>query len=580
MQVQRPWSDADAYEAVAELDRLCSRLVDGAPVAGDVSEWARLTLNVPVDESSDDSAAAIDCGAVVARYGAFWQALAQRPRVAEIVAGQRWPPSVTDVAAVFDSIAVPGGIVDVGQGDPVLDLPASLDRRMHRRDLLRVRGPGTVDPAFPDPLPRWKRVLSVIAQNECGDTIDHDGAFSLRGRGAYLVVIVPPSMEPDEDGGYAVTVELYYVGVDGDVHAIAVGIVEWDETNNWAPAGRGDVFNSDRAETAVGVAAPLLPAFLRRLSKGIGIGDTGIDATRDDATRAYRSALDDNNDDSAERNFDCTPGWVAGADEVRGALVQIGSVEGLPQGVAAYDPGMPMPVLATWLDPEQLRLAVMLFAGQRAAKTARAIADADAARSLGGAASAIYRGPAFGALLPEAVAQRLAFHRWVRGCAGARDRPQYEEALWHWPEQSAGDSTVQLDAEPDARVDPRRTSCGAEAATDILAAAESLGFTPSAVEMQRPRLLCAPLARDAIRAGAWAAFGVWPLDPDAFNSHADNSTLTAQRGPWRRACAGTASQQDMADLVASARDVGLALEDEDTADPGRLCAKLALVMAL
>nr|UMO79436.1 hypothetical protein [Pandoravirus aubagnensis] len=616
MQVQRSWSDADAHEASAAFGRLCDRLIHGTPRAGDVSEWARLTLNVPAGDLNDEDDT-IDCDALVARYSAFWEALAQKPRLAEIVTGQRWPPSVTDVATLFDSITIPGGIIDVGQGDPMLDLPASLDRRLHRRDLLQTRGSGTVDPAFPDPLPTWKRVLFPDIRNSDGND-DHGSAvlygahgdqqgsggdrrlvspqtqqhslcgeapttFMPRGgecRDAYFVVITPPSPEPDDEGdGYDMSVNLYQVvGGDGDAYPIAVGIVEWDETNNWMPVGRGDILNSDRAEAVVGESASLLPTFLRRLARNLGAFGPLVNVATDGVASTNVCTTRDN---EADRDFDCASGWVAGADEVRDALVQIGSIEGLPEVIAAYEPGLEAPVFATWMDSEQLRLAMSLFVGQRAAKTARAIADADAARSLEGAAAAIYRGPAFAGLLPEAVAHRLAFHRWVRGCAGARDRPLYEEALWHWPEHSSGgDVTIRLDNKPDVRVDPRRTSCGAEAAADILAAAESLGITASAVETQRPRLLCATLARDAIRAGAWAAFGVRPLEPEALVLYADYAELAAQRGPWRRACAGTATLQDMADLVASARDAGLALEDKDLVSPGRLCAKLALFMAV
>ncbi|AVK75782.1 hypothetical protein pneo_cds_175 [Pandoravirus neocaledonia] len=625
MQDRRPWSDADAHESTATLRRLCGRLADGTPHTGDISEWARLTLNVSFDDlNGREEGDAIDCDALVTRYGIFWEALAQRPRVADIVSGQQWPPSVTDVATLFDGIAIPGGIVDVGQGDPMLDLPASLDRRLRRRDLLRARGPSTVDPAFPDPLPRWKRVLFSIA---CANDDDSDGHAFQRGRhgdyrGSYgkcggrgeredsgggddddkkddahrgcqerrdlrgdaldgfFIMVAPPSPEPDEDEEeYDAYVDLYRVAADGNAHPIAAGIIEWNEADNWTAVGRGDVFNPDRAEAAVGDLAWLLPAFLRRLAKGLGSrGNDGLDAAFSDATYAHGDTTPC--DEAQQDDFDCTPGWVAGADEVRGALVQIGSIGGLPEGIVAHEPGLEPPVFALWMDHDQLRLAMSLFAGQRAAKTARAIADADAARSLEGAAAAIYRGPAFGGLLPEGVAHRLAFHRWVRGCAGARDRPLYEEALWHWPEQSAGDLSVQLDIEPDARVDPRRTSCGAEAVDDILAAAESLGVVPSAAEAQRPRLLCAPLARDAVRAGAWAAFGVRPFEPEAAAPYADHAGLAAQRGPWRRACMGTATPQDVADLVASALDVGLALEKEDLADPGRLCARLALFMAV
>lgn len=611
MQAQRSWSDADAHEAATAFGRLCDRLVHGMPRSGDVSEWARLTLNVPASvlDEEDDT---IDCDALVARYSAFWEALAQKPRVAEIMTGQRWPPSVTDVAALFDSAAIPGGIVDVGQGDPMLDLPASLDRRLRRRDLLQTRGPGTVDPAFPDPLPRWKHVLFPDIHDN-NDADDHSGAalhctdgdrqdsgrdrhsllsqnqHILRGptsmphgrecRDAYFVVITPPSPEPDDEGdGYDMSVDLYQVvGGDSNAYPIAVGIVEWDETNNWMPVGRGDVFNSDRAEAVVGESASLLPAFLRRLARNLGAFDPLVNVATSGMASTNVHTITRNTE--ADCDVDCAPGWVAGADQVRGALIEIGSIEGLPEAIAAYEPGLRAPVYATWMDPNQLRLAVSLFAGQRAAKTARAIADADAARSLEGAAAAIYRGPAFAGLLPEGVAHRLAFHRWVRGCAGARDRPIYEEALWHWPEHSGDDVSIRLDNEPEAPVDPRRASCGADAAADILAAAEFLGIAPSAAETQRPRLLCATLARDAIRAGAWAAFGVRPLEPENLAPYADYAELAAQRGPWRRACMGTATLQDMAELAASARDAGLTLEDEDLVSPGRLCAKLALFMA-
>nr|UMO78970.1 hypothetical protein [Pandoravirus belohorizontensis] len=577
----RVWSLVDAQEATTALDRLCNRLAARAPAAGDISEWARLTAQMQIDGDGP-----IDCDGLIADYGAFWSALAREPRAAAAIADERWPPSLADIAAVFDSIDIAGGAVDVGSGDPAVDLPASLQRRLCRAHLLATRGPGSVDPAFPHPLPRWKRALGAMATAPC-PLVDETA------RGAYALIVSPPSAQPDEDHEYDARAQLYEVRADGRVTLVAAGIVEWEggapatdheaETRNLdgLHVARGDVWDHARARAAVGRhRAHLLPEFLARLAdkrddhEAGGYRDAGAQAP---ATRGPSGA---------ESVFDCAPGSVEGVDEVRGGLICVGSTMGLPEAIVAYDPEIETPVLMTWLDADQLRLVVDLFAGQRAAKTARAMADADARRSLEGAAASVYRGPAFEGLLPEMVADRLAFHRWVRGCAGARDRPQYEFARGLWPTPFSGDLVVRLDAAPEAIVDARRTACGPRAVDDVLAAAALLGgdgdsaADTSSPTPQEARLMCASLAPAAIRAGAWAAFGVRPLEPSAVDPRVPLTVLTTQRGAWRRACAGTADPAEMAQLAATARVLGLPLDDEDLASAGRLCGKLALLMAL
>lgn len=579
----RPWTPTDAREATAALDSLCNRLVARAPATGDISEWARLTTGMQIDGDGP-----IDCDGLIADYEAFWMALAREPRAAAAVSGRRWPPSLADVAAVFDAIEIAGGIVDVGNQDPAVDLPASLQRRLCRADLLTARGPGSVDPAFPHPLPQWKRVLDAAAAARdplASEAADH----------AYAIVVSPPAAEPDEDHEYDALAQLYEVGADGDVALVALGIVEWEAADRAAPneedeetqgqhglhVARGNVRDYARARNAVGQhEARLLPEFLGRLADKMYSGDEDANGVDGHAPAMQRPQTD------TDAIFDCTPGAVAGVDEVRGGLIQVGSIAGLPEAIAAYDPEIEMPALVTWLDADQLRLAVDLFAGQRAAKTARAMADADARRSLEGAAASVYRGPAFEGLLPELVADHLAFHQWVRGCAGARDRPQYEFARGLWPAPFSGDLVVRLDAEPETTVDARRTSCGRRAVDDVLAAAALLGgdaglaANTSSPTPQEARLMCASLAPAAIRAGAWAAFGVRPVEPSAVDPRVPLTVLTTQRGAWRRACAGTADPAEVAQLAATARVLGLPLDDEDLASAGRLCGRLALLMAL
>ncbi|AGO82232.1 hypothetical protein pdul_cds_263 [Pandoravirus dulcis] len=579
----RAWTLTDAREATTALDSLCNRLVAHAPAAGDISEWARLTVGMQIDGDGP-----IDCDGLIADYEAFWMALAREPRAAAAVVGRRWPPSLADVAALFDAIEIAGGIVDIGNQDPAVDLPASLQRRLCRADLLAARGPGSVDPAFPHPLPQWKYVLDAAAAARdplASEAADH----------AYAIVVSPPSAEPDEDHEYDALAQLYEVGADGNVTLVALGIVEWEAADRAAPnegeaetrdqdglhVARGDVRDYARARAAVGQhEARLLPEFLGRFADKMYGGDEDANEAGGHAPAIQRPQTD------ADTIFGCTLGAVAGVDEVRGGLIQVGSIAGLPEAIVAYDPDIEMPALVTWLDGDQLRLAVDLFAGQRAAKTARAMADADARRSLEGAAASVYRGPAFEGRLPEMVADRLAFHRWVRGCAGARDRPQYEFARGLWPTPFSSDLVVRLDAEPEALVDARRTACGPRAVDDVLAAATLLGSggdpaaDTSPPTPQEARLLCASLAPAAIRAGAWAAFGVRPVEPSAVDPRVPLTVLTTQRAAWRRACAGIADPPEVAQLAATARVLGLPLDDEDLASTGRLCGKLALLMAL
>ncbi|AVK74631.1 hypothetical protein pqer_cds_209 [Pandoravirus quercus] len=584
----RSWTPIDAQKATAALDSLCNRLVAHAPAAGDISEWARLTAGMQIDGDGP-----IDCDGLIADYDAFWMALAREPRAAAAVAATRWPPSLAGVATLFDAIEIAGGIVDIGNQDPAVDLPASLERRLCRLDLLVARGPGSVDPAFPHPLPQWRSVLDMTAATRdplASGAIDH----------AYAIIVSPPSAEPDEDHEYDARAQLYEVDPNGNVTLVAAGIVEWEaapdragpneeEVETQAQDGlhvaRGDVWDYARARAAVGQhEARLLPEFLGRLADKRGNGNK--DANEMDGQASAMPATP-RPQTEADAIFDCTPGSVAGVDEVRAGLVQVGSIAGLPEAIATYDPEIEMPALMTWLDADQLRLAVDLFAGQRAAKTARAMADADVRRSLEGSAASVYRGPAFAGLLPELVADRLAFHRWVRGCAGARDRPQYEFARGFWPTPFSGDLVVRLDADPEARVDVRRTACGSQAIGDVTAAAATLlpdekhpAQKASAPTPQEARLLCASLAPAAIRAGAWAAFGVRPLEPSAVDPRVPLTALTTQRRAWRRACAGIADPAEMAQLVATAQVLGLPLDDDDLSDPGRLCGRLALLMAL
>ncbi|BCU03484.1 hypothetical protein [Pandoravirus japonicus] len=577
----RPWTPTDTREATTALDSLCNRLVAHTPAAGDISEWARLTVGMQIDGDGP-----IDCDGLISDYEAFWMVLAREPRAAAAVAGMRWPPSLADVAALFDAIEIAGGIVDIGNQDPAVDLPASLDRRLRRAHLLAARGPGSVDPAFPHPLPQWKRVLDAATAARgplASEAADH----------AYAIIVSPPSADPDEDDAVA---QLYDVGADGHVTLVALGIVEWEAADRAAPneggaetqdqdglhVARGDVRDYARARAVVGQhEARLLPEFLGRFADKMYSGNRDADEADGHAPAIQLPQTAD-----VDAIFGCTPGAVAGVDEVRGGLIQVGSIAGLPEAIVAYDPEIETPVLMTWLGGDQLRLAVDLFAGQRAAKTARAMADADAQRSLQGAAASVYRGPAFEGLLPEMVADRLAFHRWVRGCAGARDRPQYEFARGLWPTPFSGDLVVRLDAAPEAPVDARRTACGPRAVDDVLAAAALLGSgggsaaDTSPSTPQEARLLCASLAPAAIRAGAWAAFGVRPVEPSAVDPRVPLTVLTTQRGAWRRACAGTANPAEVAQLAAAARVLGLPLDDEDLASAGRLCGKLALLMAL
>lgn len=587
------WSVGDARKATASLDRLCRRLVARTPAPGDVIEWARLTTGMPVDGDGP-----IDCNALIADYDAFWRTLAQKPRAAAAVAGARWPPSLADVAALSDAIDIPGGGIDVGTEIPAVDLPALLQRRLCRRGLLEARGPGTVDPAFPHPLPRWKEALAAgsggtdgRSQGERAGGPRHAhpcGATASPQRGArpcvaYAVVVVPPPTTPDEEGEYDAAGYLYGVNADGSATEIAMGIVEWGADGDATHVARGDVDDRDQAAAAVGRSAHLLPEFLARLADDREFAVDGDDNRRNPDTKGTVTTPCEQHA-APGSDFDCAPGSVSGVDEVRGGLVEVGSPAGLPEAVLAFDPDIDTPVLMTWLDAAQLRLAVDLFAGQRAAKTARAMADADVLRSLEGSAASVYRGPAFEGLLPESVADRLAFHRWVRGCAGARDRPQYEFARAFWEGLFLGDLDIRLDADPEVDVDRRRTACGQDAAADVLAAAASLGDGGKDLDAAGgsgdTRLLCTSLAPEAIRAGAWAVFGVHPLDPASLDPRASLAALTTQRRAWRRACAGTAEPAEVAQLVATAEALGLPLDDEDLASPGRLCGRLALLMAL
>ncbi|AGO83739.1 hypothetical protein psal_cds_213 [Pandoravirus salinus] len=588
----RVWSLADAREATEALDRLCERLVAHAPAAGDVSQWARLTARMEIDGDGP-----IDCDGLIADYGAFWTALAREPRAAAAVADVRWPPSLADVAALFDGIEIAGGIVDIGDRDAAVDLPASLQRRLCRADLLASRGPGTIDPAFPHPLPRWKSALDAAA-------VARGPLAGEPPSRAYAIIVTPPSAEPDEDHEHDARAQLYEIGVDGGVTLVAAGIVEWEAATTTTTEGggaqgeqdaethrqerphvaRGDVWDYARARIAAGQhEARLLPEFLGRLADKRDSDGADKDASAIDgcapANWSHQTDVD--------AIFDCTVGSVSGVDEVRGGLVQVASTAGLPETILAYDPEIETPVLMTWLDVDQLRLAVDLFAGQRAAKTARAMADADVRRSLEGSAASVYRGSAFAGLLPELVADRLAFHRWVRGCAGARDRPQYEFARGFWPTPFSGDLVVRLDNDPETPVDPRRTACGPQAVDDVTAAAAALLSDEkhrtqkiSTPTPQEARLLCTSLAPAAIRAGAWAAFGVRPLEPSTVDPRVPLATLTTQRRAWRRACAGIADPAEVAQLVATAQVLGLPLGDDDLGDPGRLCGRLALLMAL
>jgi hypothetical protein len=673
---------ADAQEAIALFDAMCDRLVAKAPAAGDVSEWARLTTGMGVEGDGP-----IDCDALVADYGAFWRALAQRPHAAVTVVGTRWPPSFSSIASLFETIDVPDGAIDVGDQPPPVNLACSLDRRLRRRAILMERGPGTVHPAFAHPLPRWRSVLKegggstirhnsisglatpdatdsptdhvcarggdrivVITDDDDNNNNSQDGLSnkmpaSERAFGddlyGYAIIVAPPAAEADEDGEYAASAHLYAVCVNGAAYFVALGIVEWDQhddANDDAQSvhiGRGDVRDDARAVDAVGQWAHLLPEFLGRLADArevhdgpcdvdsrmgpgsgassdadfsvLGVSRAAVAVAHDSRTQRYQDndsvargradGDDDKDDDDDDDKYDdpsdfvCASGSVDGIDQLRDSLIEVASIAALPDGIVAYDPDLEMPILMTWLDRAQLRLAIDLFAAQRAAKTARVIADADAMLSLEGAAASVYRGPAFRDSLPESVAHRLAFHRWVRGCAGARDRPAYEFARGILsPFFSPSEISIDLDTDPEAGVDERRTACGQDAINDVLAAAALFDGDDAelnavenhrlAASRQEARLLCGALAPGAIRAGVWATFGVWPLEPASLGSPASLAVLAAQRKAWRRACLGVARSDEIARLASTAKALGLPLNDEDFEHHGRLCGKLALIMAL